>query len=64
MLNLDCDHYANDSKAVREVMFFLMDPNLGKKLCYVQFPQIFDGIDHHDRYVDCNFVFFDVTSFF
>ncbi|KAJ0755537.1 putative cellulose synthase (UDP-forming) [Helianthus annuus] len=26
MLNLDCDHYVNNSKAVREAMCFLMDP--------------------------------------
>ncbi|XP_015901173.3 cellulose synthase A catalytic subunit 4 [UDP-forming] [Ziziphus jujuba] len=61
MLNLDCDHYVNNSKAVREAMCFLMDPNLGKKLCYVQFPQRFDGIDRHDRYANRNVVFFDIN---
>ncbi|KAF3541591.1 hypothetical protein F2Q69_00018949 [Brassica cretica] len=45
MLNLDCDHYVNNSKAVREAMCFLMDPQIGKKVCYVQFPQRFDGLD-------------------
>lgn len=60
MLNLDCDHYVNNSKAVREAMCFLMDPQVGKKLCYVQFPQRFDGIDRHDRYANRNVVFFDV----
>ncbi|RWV82316.1 hypothetical protein GW17_00056190, partial [Ensete ventricosum] len=54
ILNLDCDHYINNSKAVREAMCFLMDPQLGKKLCYVQFPQRFDGIDRHDRYANRN----------
>ncbi|CAN6688720.1 unnamed protein product [Malus baccata var. baccata] len=63
MLNLDCEHYINNSKAVRETMCFLMDPQLGKELCYVQFPQSFDGIDHHDRYANRNFVFFDVTLY-
>lgn len=62
MLNLDCDHYINNSKAVREAMCFLMDPQLGKKLCYVQFPQRFDGIDRHDRYANRNIVFFDVSN--
>lgn len=62
MLNLDCDHYINNSKAVREAMCFLMDPQLGKKLCYVQFPQRFDGIDRHDRYANRNVVFFDVSA--
>jgi len=61
MLNLDCDHYINNSKAIRESMCFLMDPQLGKKLCYVQFPQRFDGIDHNDRYANRNIVFFDVS---
>ena len=63
MLNLDCDHYINNSKAVREAMCFLMDPQLGKKLCYVQFPQRFDGIDRNDRYANRNTVFFDVSDF-
>ncbi|KNA10581.1 hypothetical protein SOVF_143010 isoform B [Spinacia oleracea] len=61
ILNLDCDHYVNNSKAVREAMCFLMDPQFGKKLCYVQFPQRFDGIDRHDRYANRNIVFFDIN---
>ncbi|KAF9610958.1 hypothetical protein IFM89_026046 [Coptis chinensis] len=61
LLNLDCDHYINNSKAMREAMCFLMDPQLGKKLCYVQFPQRFDGIDRHDRYANRNVVFFDIN---
>ncbi len=48
-LNLDCDH-------------FMMDPQLGKKVCYVQFPQRFDGIDRNDRYANHNTVFFDVSN--
>lgn len=62
MLNLDCDHYLNNSKAVREAMCFLMDPQVGRKVCYVQFPQRFDGIDRNDRYANRNTVFFDVMS--
>jgi cellulose synthase A len=61
MLNLDCDHYINNSKAIREAMCFLMDPNLGRGVCYVQFPQRFDGIDTNDRYANRNTVFFDVS---
>ncbi|KAL9259003.1 Cellulose synthase A catalytic subunit 7 [UDP-forming]-like protein, partial [Drosera capensis] len=61
MLNLDCDHYINNSKAAREAMCFLMDPQTGKKVCYVQFPQRFDGIDKHDRYANRNTVFFDIN---
>lgn len=62
LLNVDCDHYINNSKALREAMCFMMDPTSGKKICYVQFPQRFDGIDRHDRYSNRNVVFFDVSS--
>jgi hypothetical protein len=62
LLNLDCDHYINNSKALREAMCFLMDPNLGRNVCYVQFPQRFDGIDSNDRYANRNTVFFDVSK--
>ncbi|KAM5587914.1 hypothetical protein ABKV19_006389 [Rosa sericea] len=61
ILNLDCDHYVNNSKAIREAMCFLMDPQVGRDLCYVQFPQRFDGIDRSDRYANRNTVFFDVN---
>ncbi|CAN1744985.1 Cellulose synthase A catalytic subunit 3 [UDP-forming] [Linum perenne] len=61
LLNLDCDHYINNSKALREAMCFLMDPNLGRQVCYVQFPQRFDGIDKNDRYANRNTVFFDMN---
>ncbi|KAK1300693.1 Cellulose synthase A catalytic subunit 2 [UDP-forming] [Acorus calamus] len=50
ILNVDCDHYINNSKSLREAMCFMMDPVSGNKVCYVQFPQRFDGIDRHDRY--------------
>ncbi|CAD5319142.1 unnamed protein product [Arabidopsis thaliana] len=61
LLNVDCDHYINNSKAIREAMCFMMDPQSGKKICYVQFPQRFDGIDRHDRYSNRNVVFFDIN---
>ncbi|PWA83097.1 peptidyl-prolyl cis-trans isomerase CYP71 [Artemisia annua] len=40
----------------------MMDPTSGKKICYVQFQQRFDGIDRHDRYSNINVVFFDVRN--
>ncbi|KAF4372386.1 hypothetical protein CsatB_012907 [Cannabis sativa] len=61
LLNVDCDHYFNNSKALKEAMCFMMDPAYGKKTCYVQFPQRFDGIDNHDRYANRNIVFFDIN---
>ncbi|MCE3215731.1 putative cellulose synthase A catalytic subunit 10 [Datura stramonium] len=32
LLNVDCDHYFNNSKALKEAMCFLMDPVLGKDI--------------------------------
>eukprot|EP00271_Cylindrocystis_brebissonii_P004552 TRINITY_DN1628_c0_g4_i1.p1 TRINITY_DN1628_c0_g4~~TRINITY_DN1628_c0_g4_i1.p1 ORF type:complete len:1129 (+),score=182.26 TRINITY_DN1628_c0_g4_i1:276-3662(+) len=61
ILNLDCDHYVNNPDALRHAMCFMMDPNVGKKCCYVQFPQRFDGIDRSDRYANHNTVFFDIN---
>ncbi|KAL0330529.1 UNVERIFIED_CONTAM: Cellulose synthase A catalytic subunit [UDP-forming] [Sesamum radiatum] len=61
LLNVDCDHYFNNSKALKEAMCFMMDPLFGRKTCYVQFPQRFDGIDLHDRYANRNIVFFDIN---
>ncbi|KAI4332529.1 hypothetical protein L6164_017430 [Bauhinia variegata] len=61
ILNLDCDHYLNNSQCIREAMCFLMDPEVGRDVCYVQFPQRFDGIDRSDRYANRNTVFFDVN---
>lgn len=60
ILNLDCDHYVYNSKAFREGMCFMMDRG-GDRLCYVQFPQRFEGIDPSDRYANNNTVFFDVN---
>ena len=38
-----------------------MDPQVGRDVCYVQFPNRFDGIDRSDRYANRNTVFFDVS---
>ncbi|KAJ4809024.1 Cellulose synthase-like protein [Rhynchospora pubera] len=60
ILNLDCDHYVYNSLAFREGLCFMMDRG-GDRLCYVQFPQRFEGIDPSDRYANHNTVFFDVN---
>ncbi|KAI4328024.1 hypothetical protein L6164_020421 [Bauhinia variegata] len=60
ILNLDCDHYIYNSQALREGMCFMMDRG-GERICYVQFPQRFEGIDPSDRYANHNTVFFDVN---
>uniref|UniRef100_A0A2N9ELG1 Cellulose synthase-like protein D4 n=1 Tax=Fagus sylvatica TaxID=28930 RepID=A0A2N9ELG1_FAGSY len=58
ILNLDCDHYIYNCKAIREGMCFMMDQG-GEDICYIQFPQRFEGIDPSDRYANHNTVFFD-----
>ncbi|XP_076898251.1 cellulose synthase-like protein D4 [Bidens hawaiensis] len=58
ILNLDCDHYVNNCMAVREGICFMMDGG-GDDICYIQFPQRFEGIDPSDRYANHNTVFFD-----
>ncbi|PWA56051.1 cellulose synthase A catalytic subunit 7 [Artemisia annua] len=60
ILNVDCDHYFNNSKALIEAMCFMMDPAYEKNTCYVQFPQRFYDVDLHDRYANYNMVFFDI----
>ncbi|KAE9446563.1 hypothetical protein C3L33_21532, partial [Rhododendron williamsianum] len=62
LLNLDCDNYINNPKALREAMCFVMDPASGKKICYVLFPQRLDGIDRRDRYANRNTVCFDLRD--
>ncbi|KAL6847407.1 hypothetical protein ACP4OV_023260 [Aristida adscensionis] len=60
ILNLDCDHYVHNSAALREGMCFMLDRG-GDRVCFVQFPQRFEGIDPSDRYANHNLVFFDVA---
>ncbi|KAI4323775.1 hypothetical protein L6164_023354 [Bauhinia variegata] len=61
LLNLDYDHYVNNSKAIREAMCFMMDPLLAKRVCYVQFSHRFDGIESNDQYDNQNTAFFDIN---
>ncbi|KAK6937198.1 Cellulose synthase [Dillenia turbinata] len=61
VLNLDCGHYINNSKAFLEAMCFLMDPTNNRKICFVQFPQRFDSIDARDRCTNPKTVFYDIT---
>ena len=60
ILNLDCDHYFYNPKALLEGICFMLDRS-GDKICFVQFPQRFEGIDPSDRYANHNTVFFDVN---
>jgi mixed-linked glucan synthase len=56
IINFDCDHYINYSKALRAAMCFTLDPREGENTAFVQFPQRFDGV-----FCNHNRVFFDGT---
>ncbi|KAJ3692560.1 hypothetical protein LUZ60_011655 [Juncus effusus] len=60
ILDLDCDHYVNNSLALREAMCFMMERG-GAHVAFVQFPQRFEGVDSSDRYNINNRVFYDIT---
>uniref|UniRef100_A0A0A0KT82 Uncharacterized protein n=1 Tax=Cucumis sativus TaxID=3659 RepID=A0A0A0KT82_CUCSA len=60
ILNLDCDHYIYNSLALREGMCFMLDKG-GDRVCYVQFPQRYDGIDPDDLYANHNTLFLNVN---
>eukprot|EP00253_Pinus_taeda_P020142 PITA_20142 len=63
ILNLDCDMYVNNSKALLHAMCFHLDPHIQEedRLSFVQFPQHFSGIDEHDIYGTKMTLTFDVA---
>ncbi|XBI97078.1 hypothetical protein VPH35_033279 [Triticum aestivum] len=61
IINFDCDHYINNSQALRAPLCFMLDPRDGQNTAFVQFPQRFDDVDPTDRYANHNRVFFDGT---
>ena len=52
ILTLDGDMYSNDPQTPLRVLCYLLDPSMDPKLGYVQFPQIFHGINKSDIYDD------------
>ncbi|KAL6896797.1 hypothetical protein ACP4OV_007369 [Aristida adscensionis] len=58
VINFDCDHYINNSQALRAAMCFMLDAR-GGSTGFVQFPQRFENVDPTDRYGNHNRVFFD-----
>ncbi|XP_034711699.1 cellulose synthase-like protein G3 [Vitis riparia] len=50
ILTLDSDMYSNDPQTPLRVLCYLLDPSMDPKLGYVQFPQIFHGINKSDIY--------------
>ena len=61
VLNLDYDHYVNNSSALREAMCFLMDPVAGNRTCFVQFP-LQPAADDVGPWAGRDSVFFDVRN--
>lgn len=50
ILTLDTDMYSNDPQAPLRALCYLLDPAMDPKLGYIQFPQIFHGINENDIY--------------
>lgn len=50
VLTLDSDMYSNDSQTPLCALCFLLDPCIDSKLGFVQFPQMFYGINKNDTY--------------
>ncbi|KAM0900813.1 hypothetical protein ACQ4PT_020384 [Festuca glaucescens] len=48
IINFDCDHYVNNSKAFRAGICFMLDRREGNNTAFVQFPQRFDDVDPTD----------------
>ncbi|KAH6837712.1 hypothetical protein C2S53_003715 [Perilla frutescens var. hirtella] len=53
ILNIDCDHYSNNSQSVRDALCFFMDDEQSRNISFVQFPQRFDNITKNDLYGSC-----------
>ncbi|THG11277.1 hypothetical protein TEA_018790 [Camellia sinensis var. sinensis] len=54
ILTLDCDMYSNDPQTPHRALCFFSDLKLRPNLGYVQFPQIFHGLNKDDIYA-CEF---------
>lgn len=50
ILTLDCDTYSNDPRSPLHALCYFLDPDLSSDLAFVQFPQIFQGLNKNDIY--------------
>lgn len=50
VLTLDCDSLSNDPNTIKRVLCYFMDEKTQPTLAYVQFPQIFNGLNKGDIY--------------
>lgn len=54
ILTLDCDMYSNDPSTPLRALCYLFNPQDQSKFGFIQFPQIFNGINKNDIYT-CEF---------
>lgn len=50
ILNLDCDMYSNDPTTPLRALCYCLNPSMNSEIAFVQFPQLFDGINKNDSY--------------
>ncbi|GMN31463.1 hypothetical protein TIFTF001_003272 [Ficus carica] len=54
ILTLDCDMYSNDPITPQRVLCYFSEPEVQSQVGYIQFPQMFHGINKNDTY-NCEF---------
>lgn len=64
ILTIDCDHYSNNSKSVRDALCFFMDDKQSNNIAFVQFPQSFANITKNDLYGNSTRVIYEVKKTF
>lgn len=59
VLTMDCDMYSNDPKTPLEALCYFLDPSKdSQNIAYIQYPQLFHGINKEDLYgAEFKFIF-------
>ncbi|KAF3338921.1 cellulose synthase-like protein G3 [Carex littledalei] len=50
ILTVDCDMYSSDPTSPHKALCYFLDPATSSKLAFVQFPQLFQGLNKNDIY--------------
>ncbi|XP_078150950.1 cellulose synthase-like protein G3 [Carex rostrata] len=50
ILTVDCDMYSSDPTSPHKALCYFLDPTTSTKLAFVQFPQLFQGLNKNDIY--------------
>ncbi|KAI4380073.1 hypothetical protein MLD38_006301 [Melastoma candidum] len=50
ILNVDCDMYSNNSGTLREALCFFLDEENGRRIAYVQCPQVYENVTRNEIY--------------